>query len=276
MRALVLEGGAMRGIFTAGVLDALTARREPPFDLIVGVSAGACCAASFLARQPYRNYVIFHEYLTTRSFSDPTRFFTGGSMVDMKWLMNPVTKSLYPLDVETMRASPTRFETVATQAHTGEPAYLPAQGEDCLDAIHATVAIPFFYRGGPVRFRGQDYFDGAVSDPIPLDYVMAQGATHVTVVLTRSRSWSSKPLGTVARALLARNLPEYPVIVRALTRYDETQRQHRAFLDRPPRDIDLRVFLPPDDFPVERFTRDRASLHYGYLMGKEAVARQDR
>jgi predicted patatin/cPLA2 family phospholipase len=270
MRALVLEGGAMRGIFTAGVLDAFAERREPPFDLVVGVSAGACCAASFLSRQVLRNYVIFLEHMTTRSFADPSRMLRGGSLVDMSYLMTAVTYDLYPLDIDAMRGSHGRFESVVTDARTGEPAYLDTKGPDCIDALHATVAMPYFYRGGPIAFRGADYFDGAVSDPVPIARAVALGATHVTVVLTRSGSWRPRPMSRIARAVLSRHLAEYPRIFEALTVYDETQTKSHELALSPLPGVDLRVIMPPADFPVDRFTLSRPALHHGYEMGRRA------
>jgi len=273
MRALVLEGGAMRGIFTSGVLDALAERREPPFDLIIGVSAGACCAASYLSGQAFRNYVIFTEYMTTRAFANPVRMLWGGSAVDMDFLMGQVTHELYPLDIEAMCSSEGRLEAVATHAETGEAAYLPTKGADCVAALHATVAMPFFYRGGPIRFRGEDYFDGAVSDPVPIQRALAEGATHVTVVMTRPRDWSPKPMSRVARRVLSRHLERYPRIFEKLTVYNETQAKAHSVVESIPSNVDVRIILPPDDFPVERFTLDKAALHLGYRMGRETAER---
>jgi predicted patatin/cPLA2 family phospholipase len=168
MRALVLEGGAMRGIFTAGVLDSLAVLDAPPFDLVIGVSAGACCAVSYLAGQVGRNRRIFVEQMTTREFADPLRALRGGSLVDMDFIMGPVTFLRDPLDLHALRASPVELEAVAAEAVTGQARYLPAQGRDCVGALLATVALPVFYRGGPVPFRGERLFDGGVVDPVPV------------------------------------------------------------------------------------------------------------
>lgn len=271
MRALVLEGGAMRGIFTAGVLDAFVEVREPPFDLIIGVSAGACCAASYLSRQVYRNYVIFSEYMTTRAFANPARLLWGGSAVDMDYLMGPVTYDLYPLDIDTMCAFEGQVEAVATNAETGEAAYLPAKDSDCVTALHATVAMPFYYRGGPIRFRGKDYFDGAVSDPVPFGRALAQGATEITVVLTRPRGWSPSPMSPIARLVLSRHLKGFPKIFERLSVYADTQLEAHTLVESPPPGVEVRVITPPDDFPVDRFTQNKVSLHKGYEMGRRAV-----
>jgi predicted patatin/cPLA2 family phospholipase len=272
MRALVLEGGAMRGIFTAGVLDALAAKNTPPFDLVVDVSAGACCAVSYLAGQHGRNRRIFLDYMATKAFADPLRFALGGHLTDMDFLMGPVTHTLDPLDIPALRASPTRFVAVTTHAHTGEPCYLPAQGPDCVQALHATVAIPFFYRGGPIRFRHEDHFDGGVADPIPLAYAIDEKATDITVVLTRPASWQPPALSLLSRAYLTLHYADFPAIPKALANRHRVYARTRNLIANPPPDVSLRVIIPPDDFPVRRFTMDVPTLVRGYDMGYQAAS----
>ena len=262
----------MRGIFTAGVLDAFHETHET-FDLIVGVSAGACCAVSYLGNQPGRNRRIFMKHMTTKSFYDPVRLFLGGSMADMDFIMGPVTFDLEPLDHETMCAHPTRLYTVSTHAHTGEPCYLPAQGPDWHAALFSTVAIPFFYTGGPIRFRHEDHFDGGVADPIPLQFAIDQGATDITVVTTRPPSWQPPKLSPVSRTFLTFSLADYPEIPGAIARRAAVYHRTREVLVSPPENVTLTHISPPEDFPVARFTMDPASMQSGYEMGLEAGKR---
>lgn len=263
----------MRGIFTAGVLDAFMERSEPPFDLIVGVSAGACCAASYLAGQPKRNYVVFVELMTGPDFINIPRAFRGGSLVDMSFLMGPVARELYPLDIDTLRSTSCRFEAVATEARSARATYLPATEDDCIEALHTTISIPVFYKGSPARFRGESFFDGALADPVPLARAIALGATDITVVLTRPQTWTSKPLNGLTKIILQKTLADYPLILDAVLNYDQTQREARSFLEQGIEGVDLTVLMPPDGYPVSRFTRDRSVLHTGYVMGKQAVER---
>ncbi len=263
----------MRGVFTAGVLDGMARDEEPPFDLVVGASAGACCAVSYLAGQHGRNRRIFLDHMATRAFANPWRMLWGGSLTDMDFLMGPVTLKLDPLDVGALRASPTRFETVTTHAHTGEPCYLPGQDDDCLVALHATVAIPFFYRGGPVRFRGEDHFDGGVVDPIPVKHALDMGATEVTVVLTRPPSWEPERFSPVARLVLAFDLRRFRGTYRALMSRHATYDATRRLLAAPPAGVLLRMISPPEGFMVKRFTMDRGLLEAGYETGLDAWGR---
>jgi predicted patatin/cPLA2 family phospholipase len=269
----VLEGGAMRGIFTAGVLDAFVDHGEPAFDLVVGVSAGACCAASYLSGQTGRNRRIFVEQMTTRAFVDPARMARGGSITDMGFIMGPVTFELDPLDVDAMRRSTTRLEIVAADAVTGEARYLEGQGADCVDALHASVAMPFFYRGGPVRFRGGLYFDGGVADPVPVGRALEAGSTDVTVVLTRPLSWVPAPVSLAETILLTVDptMQRFPGTYHAVRARHLAYERARALVSSPPAGVALRLFAPPPGFPVKRWTRQKDALEAGYEMGRSAV-----
>lgn len=261
----------MRGIFTAGVLDAMAEKGEPPFDLVIGVSAGAYCAAFYLAGKHGQIKRIITEQMTASNFVNPWRMLRGGSLVDQDFLIGPVTQELFPLDFTALRASPSRFEVVASHAATGEPRYLTCQGEDCLRALHATIAIPVFYRGGPVPFRGDWYFDGSVTDPIPAGRALELGATDVTVILTRREDQIPPPLSRAARVFLSLDLRDHPAVAEVISTRTRTYSEAFALLGSPPEGARIEVLAPPPDFPVTRFTRDREVVMRGYEIGKQAI-----
>lgn len=267
----------MRAVFTSGVLDGFAQRGEPPFDLVIGVSAGACCATSYLAGQHGRNRRIFVELMTSRIFVDPWRLLTGGSVFDMDYLMGPVATVLDPLDLDAVQGSGVRFEAGVAEAYTAEARYLPADGPDLLQALLASVAIPVLYRGGPIRFRGGAYFDGGAVDPIPLERALALGATDVTVVTTHPRGWRPVPMSPLERAVARVGLARFPALRRAL---DAPRRRayNRALdlMEQPPAGIHLAVYAPPTDFAVSRTTREPALLAQGYTQGLEAVLKATR
>jgi predicted patatin/cPLA2 family phospholipase len=271
MRALVLEGGAMRAIFTAGVLDAMAANNEPAFDIVVGVSAGGYCAASYLAGQHERIKNIVERYMVTAKYVSPARMAIGGSLIDQDYLINKVTKELLPLDLDALKSTTAIFEVVTTHANTGEPCYITATDDDCLTALHATIAMPFFYKGGPIEFRNELHFDGSVSDPVPLTRAISLGASHVTVILTRAVSWEPPPLGVISRLAVRASLSSYPGVYNALINVSRAYRSARFLLDSPPPGVELRVITPPSGYQVSRFTRDPELIQTGYRLGREAI-----
>ncbi len=261
----------MRAIFTAGVLDAMAERGDTAYDLVIGVSAGAYCATSFLSGQHGRIQKIVERYMSTSRYVSPARMLVGGSLIDQDYLIDTVTKVLLPLDEKAFRASSPEFEVVTTHAHTGEPCYLPGKDEDWLSALHATVAMPFFYRGGPIEFRKELHFDGSITEPVPLARAIARGATDITVVLNRPVSWEPEPLGALARLALRVELADYPGTYAALLRTPLAYRAARLHLDGPPPGVRLRVIRPPSSYAVTRFTRDTRLLEQGYRQGFEVA-----
>lgn len=261
----------MRSVFTAGVLDAFTAQGVPGFDLILGVSAGAACASSYLAGQPGRNRRIFLEQMTGQRFINPTRALAGGHYFDMGWLMSELALDVDPIDTETFWGSSrkTRLLVVAVRADTGEAAYLPAQGPDFLEALHATVAIPVLYRGGPARFRGRLYFDGGVVDPLPVARAIELGADEIVVVPTHPPSWRPSPPKPLERLLLRSLMHGWPALRRATVHRHEVYGRNLELMARPPAGVRIHVIAPPDAFGVTRYTRDRALLEEGYRQGAE-------
>ena len=96
-RALIVEGGAMRGIFASGVLDAFMSSEFKPYDFAIGVSAGASNLLGYLSNQPKRSYNVITELATTKRFFNPKRFLKGGDLVDVNWLWQE-SNQRYPID----------------------------------------------------------------------------------------------------------------------------------------------------------------------------------
>lgn len=96
-KAIVVEGGAMRGVFASGVLDAFMEQNYKPFDFAIGVSAGASNLIGYLTDYPHRSINIITKLATCKRFFDPTRFIKGGDLIDVKWLFEESNR-LYPVD----------------------------------------------------------------------------------------------------------------------------------------------------------------------------------
>ncbi|HAS63892.1 MAG TPA: patatin family protein, partial [Vibrio sp.] len=104
-KALVVEGGAMRGIFASGVLDAFLDQNYKPYDFAIGVSAGASNLIGYLSNAPQRSYQVITELATDKRFFNRTRFARGGDLVDVKWLIEESNRR-FPLDSKTLFSTP--------------------------------------------------------------------------------------------------------------------------------------------------------------------------
>ncbi|WP_035480778.1 patatin-like phospholipase family protein [Gallaecimonas xiamenensis] len=261
-QALVVEGGAMRGIFAAGVLDCWLHHHYQPFDLVLGVSAGATNSVGYLCRQPGRSRKIISRLARTRRFFDPRRFALGGHLADVAWLWHESRKVL-PLNLGNFdEACP--LLVVITDVATGQPRYLQASRDNLDPLMLATCALPLVYKAMP-EFEDKPYTDGGMSDSIPVAEAYRRGARDITVVLSHPLGYRKKP--SRLPWLTQRLFKDQPQLAQTLL--DRAKHYNAAldFIESPPADCRVQVVAPPPDFAVGRLTMDKAKVDAGYRMG---------
>ncbi len=265
--ALVVEGGAMRGIFAAGVLDAFLAQGRTAFDHCIGVSAGAVNLAAFLAGQRGRNHSVITDYSFRPEFISLARFVRGGHWLDLDWLW-AITIRECRLDLARFAANPVPLTVVATRVSDGQAAYLKGNAAELEQQIKASCSVPLVYRDF-VRIGGEAMTDGGVADSIPVRHAYEQGAREITVVLSRPLGYRKRAprLPALHRYLLR----ETPALARASLSRHQSYNDAIDFIRQPPADCRIRVIVPPAGFRVGRMTTDRARLEQGYQMGWQAA-----
>ncbi|PMN65266.1 patatin-like phospholipase family protein [Enterovibrio norvegicus] len=267
-RALVVEGGAMRGIFASGVLDAFLDNNYKPYDFAVGVSAGASNLLGYLAGQQKRSYHVITELATDSRFFNPTRFLRGGNLIDVQWLWDE-SHSRFPLDRKTFFNAVPLLATV-TNVDTGLADYYWVNEDNITDVIEATSALPIAYRQTPC-FSGGCYTDGGVADSIPVAEAYRRDARDITVVLSHPADFTMSPMKMPG--LMDHLLKKYPNIADAMRQRAERYNQSLSFIKNPPVDCKIRVIAPPKNFAIGRFTMKKSKLDIGYEMGKKAGRR---
>jgi predicted patatin/cPLA2 family phospholipase len=269
--ALIVEGGAMRGAWAAGVLAYLHERGGCHYDLVYAASSGACSAAYFVAGlwEPALAIWRGHACRTVRK----ANLLRRKPIIDLAYLVDHVFRTHVPLSVEALKQASSRFSIVLTDCHTGEPVYFHACDERVFAALRATSSMPLGTRGYDY-VDGHPYADGGVADPIPIQRALQDGATDITVVLTHKLDLRlrQKPqwLGRIA-------YPKFPQVARAWT-----TGQHLAYnaaldiIKKPPPGIRLLVFRPLKAVPVGPFTnaqkRIDAALASGHAEALEQIA----
>lgn len=267
-KALVVEGGAMRGVFASGVLDSFLERDYSPFDFVIGVSAGASNLVGYLAEQPERSYRVITELATSRKFYNPLRFVKGGNLVDVKWLVEESNRQ-FPVDSQkTFNRIP--FYAVATNVETGRASYYQVTENNQAKALEATAALPIAYKQTPCFF-GECYTDGGVADSIPVIEAYRRGARDITVILSHPLSYQmQQPKVTwLTKKLFAR----HPHIVRSMLLRARNYNKTLDFIHNFPEDAVIRVIAPPENFAVKRLTMKKPILESGYKMGLESGLR---
>jgi predicted patatin/cPLA2 family phospholipase len=267
--ALVVEGGGMRGVFVAGVLDAFAARGFAPFDLAIGTSAGAAALASHLAGQAGRNWRCLTGPMRRPEFvhpwRGPWRALRRGHWMDLDWLFDACDRE-DPLDVPALLRCGVEFLVATTSADTGEPVYLTPRAADTAALLKASSALPLLYRG-PVRVRGQRLVDGGVAAAIPVREAYRRGARRMLVVRTRARG-ISKGVG-LEHWLGALALRGYPALAGAIWRSPEQYRAALDFIADPPPGCVVYEVAPPRPLTTQRTTQALAALERDYAVGRE-------
>ena len=264
-KGLVLEGGGMRGLFTAGVLDVLM-ERGVKFDGLVGVSAGACFGCNCKSGQIGR--VIRYN----KRFARDPRYCSWGSLARTGDLFNAdfcyreLPMELDVFDADAFRANPMEFHVVATDCATGKPVYRRLDEADgtAFKWIQASASMPVVSR--PVAIDGGEYLDGGLSDGIPLAYFEGLGYGRNLVVTTRPRGYRKFPSW---KHLLAKPfLLRHPAIYKALKTRHEWYNRTLEYIDA--RVADGAAFLIAPDSPLEisRICHDPERMQSVYEVGR--------
>lgn len=193
--AIIDVGGGHRGAFSAGITDKLM-EENIYFDTYIGVSAGSSNMASYMAGQIGRKKDFYCEYFYHKEFASFKNFFKGErDFLDFDYLYQDLSKSgaLNPLDYQAIKNNPAELIIVATDANTGKPVYFNKDDlkQDDYRVLSASSNVPIINR--PIKLKGREYYDGGISDPIPLKKALDLGSDRVVIVLSRPKSQVRKP-----------------------------------------------------------------------------------
>lgn len=269
---LVLEGGGNRAIFTSGVLDAFI-ENSIEFPYVIGVSAGSCNAASFIGKNFRRQHDITINYCNDKRYMGMKSFFKTGQYVNLDWDFGELTYDLMPLDYETYENSNSKLCAVVTNAETGKAEYMYPSDlrEYGCPVIKASCALPVATKG--VKIGDSTYFDGGVSDSIPLKRAFDDGCKKAVVILTQSRDFVKQPIKYVKT--VKRMFKKYPALANAiLTRHDMYNAQKKYVYEEEKKGNCL-VIQPPEDLHCTSVEKNATKLEriyqLGYYEGKQSI-----
>ncbi|MDH6304415.1 putative patatin/cPLA2 family phospholipase [Parabacteroides sp. PF5-5] len=267
---LVLEGGGMRGVFTAGVLDYFM-DNEIRFPYTIGVSAGASNGLSYGSWQRGRSRFSNIDLLNTYNYIGWKHFLRGKGIIDMEYLFNIYPDKYYPFDYDTFFRSPSRFVIVASNCLTGEAEYFEEKKDpDRLLAItRASCSMPVLC---PITYvDGVPMVDGGVCDAIPLQRAMIDGYEQNVVVLTRNKGYRKKDKDFKLPAFIYR---KYPAIREQLRLRYRRYNEVLDYIEQLESEGKITVIRPRNPLEVDRTEKDTAKLtalyNEGYSCAREA------
>lgn len=265
-RALVVEGGAMRGIFAAGVLDAFLESDYLDFEFAVGVSAGSTNLIGYLAGDHGRSKRIIMDHACRPDFISWQRFMSGGHLCDVHWLWHQSQLEV-PLTLERHWQGRVPLWVVTTSVEDGGARYFQASPDNLDEIMTASCSIPFAYRDFPT-VEGHPMTDGGLADSIPVRWAYEHGAREITVVLSRHQGYRKR--SSALTPLLKPWVKGMPELYGAMRNRVEIYNQSLEFIENPPADCHLTVIAPGWDFPVNRLTTNLQKLEQGYHQGYQA------
>ena len=265
-RAIIDVGGGLRGIYAAGIMDCCM-EEKIHFDMGIGVSAGSANIAFYTAGQEGRNYLFYTEYSSRKEYMSLGNLIHNGSYIDMDYIYGSLSNKdgENPLDYPAITANPAKFIIVATNALTGDASYFDKSDmtQDNYDVIKASCSIPLVCP--PYIVNGTPYYDGALSDPIPVKKAFSMGCDKVVLILTRPKDFRRKP---GKDRLIARGIRrKYPM---AAARMEQRAANYNSQLDKAVRleqEGRLLIIAPDDTCGMDTLTRDREAMERFYKKG---------
>lgn len=272
--ALVLEGGAMRGLFTCGVTDVLQASGVS-FDAILGVSAGAVFAGcNYKSHQPGRVLRYNLRFCKDPRFCSLRSWAKTGDLYGADFCYRDIPDRLDPFDRAAYAADPTDLYVVCTDADTGQPVYrLCPNGDDRdLTWMRASASMPLASR--VVEIDGYSLLDGGISDSIPVRRALEMGYDRIVVILTRPLGYVKKknPLLPVMRLALKR----YPLLLASMSRRQDCYNEVLAFLRAEERAGRILVIRPEEALDIGKTEHNpekiQGAYDHGTVVGEKRLA----
>lgn len=265
-KGLVLEGGAMRGMFTCGVTDVLM-ENGIEFDGAVGVSAGATFGCNIKSRQPGR--AVRYNTKLSRNWRYGTfrsLLFTG-DLYNAKFCYDDIPNKLDYFDTEAYAANPMKFYCVVSELETGKAILheMPKGDKEDLLWMRASASLPLV--STPVKIDGHQYLDGGITSSIPLKQFMEMGYDKNLVILTRTRDYVKKP--SSFSKLMNLILHKYPDLTRAMNRRHIMYDEEKAFVFDQEKKGNCLVIAPEVDVGIGRTEHNPKELRRVYEQGRE-------
>lgn len=265
-KSLVLEGGALRGLFSAGVMDVMM-EHNITFDGVVGVSAGAAFGSNFVSQQQGRSIRYNKRFAKDWRYCSIRSWLTTGDIFGAEYAYHILPSKLDIFDNEAFEKSPMAFYVVCTDVETGKAVYKRCDkgGHDFFDWVRASASMPFVSR--IVELEGHKMLDGGVADSIPLRFMESEGYSHNVVILTQPEGYQKQHNRLMP--LLRFSLRKYPLMVEALDKRHLMYNEQTAYVQKREAEGDAFVIRPDVPLPIGHTSHDPEKMQHVYDLGRQ-------
>ncbi|MGN1328791.1 MAG: patatin family protein [Eubacterium sp.] len=268
---LVLEGGGLRGIFTSGVLDAFM-ENNIKFPYVIGVSAGSCNGVSYIAGNLHRMRDIIIGYSSDERYMSLKSLIKNGEYLNTKWVFGELSYEMFPLNYDGFENADTDFCVVVTNAQTGKAEYLyPKDFRKSCPEITASSAMPIATR--PIQIGKDFYYDGGLTDSIPLKRAFDDGCEKCVVILTQDKNFTKQPIGH--DKAVKKVIKKYPAVADRLLERHNMYNGQREFVFEQEKEENAFVICPREPLHCSTLEKDsdhlREIYNMGYAQGLESI-----
>ncbi|HJF21933.1 patatin [Mammaliicoccus lentus] len=259
---LILEGGGMRSMYTAGVLDFFI-KEDIYFEYNIGVSAGASMAASYISRQFRRNHRVTAKYIKDKRYLSLSNYIKRKELFGMDFVYHYIPTYLEPFDFEKFDQAEEKFVVVTTDCETGEAVYFDKNDTkgSLLTALEATSSLPLM--ANPVQYKGHTLLDGGIVDPIPIKKSIEEGYTKNVLILTRPKGYRK----TSSRFSKVFRMKAYPKVNHLMELRYKHYNKTLDWIEEEEDKGNIFVIRPTNTLAVDRVEKDPRKLDALYREG---------
>jgi predicted patatin/cPLA2 family phospholipase len=264
--ALVLEGGALRSVYTAGVLDVFM-EKDLYLDYVVGVSAGALTGANYISRQPGRSALFNIEHRYDSRYIGLKHLLFEGSIFNFDFLFKEAANSIWRYDVNRLKNTNQRFLIETTNCLSGDTVFFEEYEYNALtEALRASSSLPFLSRIPYIN--GAPYIDGGIANTVPIEKAISDGYKKIIVILTRKKGYKAKN-NKIFVDLCRLYYRKYPKIIQLMENAGQRNNEKMLLLDKLEKEGKILIIRPSTGLKVGRVERSTDKLRLLYLEGKE-------
>lgn len=261
---LVLEGGAMRGIYTAGVLDTLM-QNNIKFDAIIGVSAGALFGINYKSNQKGRAYRYNMKYINDKEYIGLYSYLTTGNIMNKSFCFDKLVNELDKFDYQAFKNNKTKFYVVVTNLLTGTPEYqelTDLNDQNQMEYLRASGSMQYVSK--PVKINNNYYLDGATGDSIPIKYMEKLGFNKIIVVGTRPEGYQKQYKPQPSKIFYKK----YPKFIKALSNRPSMYNETIKYIEKKANNHEIIFIRPSQDLKVKRIEKNKKKLSSLYTLGQ--------
>ena len=263
---LVLEGGAMRGMFTAGVIDVFM-ENNIDFQGAIGVSAGVTFGCNIKSRQIGRGRRIVMNYSHDYRYGSLRSLLKSGDLFEAKYCYYDIPNELDPFDTDTFEKNPMEFYVVATDILSGGAVYhkLTTGKDEDIEWIRASASMPLVSK--VVKAGGFSLLDGGIADSIPIKYFNSIGYDRCVIVLTQPYDYEKEPNELVG--ICKKKYYKYPKLVEAIAGRHVVYNETTEYIKKLEKEGRVLVIRPPKSLGIDHTEKDKEELERVYRTGRE-------